>query len=136
MLSLGNTYSEEDLLDFDDRIKKVIIKDYEYVCELKYDGVAIGLTYKNGLLIQAVTRGDGQSGDDVTTNVKTIKSIPLKLNGINYPDEFEIRGEIFMPRKIFNRLNKEREEAGEQIFANPRNAAASAQKYRLRLFVI
>ena len=128
MLSLGNTYSEEDLLDFDDRIKKVIIKDYEYVCELKYDGVAIGLTYKNGLLIQAVTRGDGQSGDDVTTNVKTIKSIPLKLNGINYPDEFEIRGEIFMPRKIFNRLNKEREEAGEQIFANPRNAAAGTLK--------
>ena len=128
MLSLGNTYSEEDLSDFDDRIKKILHNEYEYVCELKYDGVAIGLTYKNGILVQAVTRGDGEKGDDVTTNAKTIKSIPLKLQGNDYPEEFEIRGEIFMPRKVFDELNKEREEIGEQLMANPRNAAAGTLK--------
>ena len=128
MLSLGNTYSEEDLSDFDDRIKKILHNEYEYVCELKYDGVAIGLTYKSGILVQAVTRGDGEKGDDVTTNAKTIKSIPLKLQGNDYPEEFEIRGEIFMPRKVFDELNKEREEIGEQLMANPRNAAAGTLK--------
>ncbi|MFA6924666.1 MAG: NAD-dependent DNA ligase LigA [Bacteroidales bacterium] len=128
MLSLGNTYSENDLRDFDERVKKAIGSDFEYVCELKFDGVAIGLTYKNGLLFQAVTRGDGESGDDVTLNIRTIKSIPLKLKGNNFPEEFEIRGEIIMPRKSFEMLNKEREETGELLFANPRNAAAGSIK--------
>lgn len=128
MLSLGNTYSEEELSDFDERVKKIIGTDYEYVCELKYDGVAIGLTYKKGVLVQAVTRGDGEKGDDVTTNAKTIKSIPLKLRGQDYPDEFEIRGEIFMPRKVFDEINKEREEIAEPPLANPRNAAAGTLK--------
>jgi len=128
MLSLSNTYSEEELKEFDNRIKKTLNKDFEYVCELKYDGVAIGLTYVNGKLKQAVTRGDGEKGDDVTTNVKTIKSIPLKLRGNNYPEEFEIRGEIFMPRKVFDEINKEREEIGDPPLANPRNAAAGTLK--------
>ena len=128
MLSLGNTYSESELADFDERVKKALNAPYEYVCELKYDGVAIGLTYKDGVLIQAVTRGDGESGDDVTTNVKTIRSIPIKLRGNNYPGEFEIRGEIFMPRKAFDGINKEREEIGDALLANPRNAAAGTLK--------
>jgi DNA ligase (NAD+) len=129
MLSLGNTYSEEELTGFDDRIKKALPNtDYEYVCELKYDGVAVGLTYKKGVLVQAVTRGDGESGDDITTNVKTIKSIPLQLRGNNYPEEFEIRGEVFMPRKAFEDINKEREEIGDAPLANPRNAAAGTLK--------
>lgn len=128
MLSLGNTYSEEELIDFDDRVKKVLHSTYEYVCELKYDGVAIGLTYIDGKLVRAVTRGDGEQGDDVTTNVKTIKSIPLQLRGSNHPKEFEIRGEIFMPRSSFNKINKEREEIGEPLLANPRNAASGTLK--------
>lgn len=128
MLSLGNTYSEEELKDFDERVKKALNESYEYVCELKYDGVAIGLTYVNGKLKQAVTRGDGEKGDDVTANVKTIKSIPLKLRGSNYPNEFEIRGEIFMPRNVFDEINKEREEIGDAPLANPRNAAAGTLK--------
>lgn len=127
-LSLGNTYSEEELRDFDDRVKKALGTEAEYVCELKYDGVAIGLTYIDGTLVQAVTRGDGERGDDVTTNVKTINSIPLKLRGHNYPKEFEIRGEIFMPRNVFDEINKEREEIGEALLANPRNAAAGTLK--------
>ncbi|HQI46420.1 MAG TPA: NAD-dependent DNA ligase LigA, partial [Bacteroidales bacterium] len=110
MLSLGNTYSYEDIKDFDDRIKKTLFEDYEYVCELKFDGLSVGLTYVNGKLKHAVTRGDGEQGDDITTNIKTIKSIPLQLNGNDYPAEFEIRGEIFMPHSSFIRLNKEREE--------------------------
>ncbi len=128
MLSLGNTYSEQDLRDFDERVKKGLQEPYEYVCELKYDGVAIGLTYKKGRLFQAVTRGDGSKGDDVTNNVKTIKTIPLVLQPGNYPDEFEIRGEIFMPRKGFEIMNNERQEIGEMAFANPRNAAAGSLK--------
>ncbi|GIU70035.1 MAG: DNA ligase [Candidatus Woesearchaeota archaeon] len=128
MLSLGNTYSEGELREFDERIKKALNENYEYVCELKYDGVAIGLTYENGKLKQAVTRGDGEKGDDVTANVKTIKSIPLKLRGNNYPQEFEIRGEIFMPRSVFDEINKEREEIGDAPLANPRNAAAGTLK--------
>jgi DNA ligase (NAD+) len=128
MLSLGNTYSEQELSDFDERVRKALNADYEYVCELKYDGVAIGLTYKNGTLVQAVTRGDGEKGDDVTTNAKTIKSIPLKLRGHDYPEEFEIRGEIFMSRKVFDEINREREEIAEPLLANPRNAAAGTLK--------
>lgn len=129
MLSLGNTYSKEEVSDFESRIKKALPEtDLEYVCELKYDGVAIGITYKNGLLTQAVTRGDGVQGDDVTNNVKTIKSIPLKLKEGDYPEEFEIRGEILFPHDGFLKLNKEREAEGEQLFANPRNAASGTLK--------
>ncbi|MCD4745179.1 MAG: NAD-dependent DNA ligase LigA, partial [Bacteroidales bacterium] len=127
MLSLSNTYSEQELLDFDQRIKKIISNDIEYVCELKYDGVSISLNYLNGNLNIAVTRGDGEQGDDVTTNIKTIKSIPLKLRG-DYPDEFIIRGEIFIPHKDFEKYNKERVEIGEMPFANPRNAASGSIK--------
>lgn len=128
MLSLGNTYSEEDLRDFDERVQKTLAAAFEYVCELKYDGVAIGLTYKHGKLVQAVTRGDGEQGDDVTANVKTIKSIPIQLRKGNFPDEFEIRGEIFMPRKSFDAINREREDIGEEPLANPRNAASGTLK--------
>ncbi|WP_372751426.1 NAD-dependent DNA ligase LigA [Labilibaculum sp.] len=128
MLSLGNTYSEEEIRDFEGRIKKLIDGDVEYVCELKYDGTSISLSYKNGKLIQAVTRGDGVKGDDVTANVKTIRSIPLQLSGTGYPEEFEIRGEILMPFDVFNSLNEEREEIGESPFANPRNAASGTLK--------
>ena len=127
MLSLGNTYSEDEITDFDSRVRKLLGEDPEYVCELKYDGIAIGLTYRNGKLVQALTRGDGTQGDDVTTNVKTIKSIPLNLWG-DYPDEIEIRGEIFLPRISFENINREREENGLQLFANPRNAAAGSLK--------
>ncbi len=128
MLSLGNTYSEQDLLDFDQRIQKTLETNYEYVCELKFDGLAIGLTYVNGQLKQAVTRGDGTKGDDVTNNVKTIQSVPLILPNGDYPAEFEIRGEIFMHRDTFDKLNKEREEIGEQTYANPRNFASGTLK--------
>ncbi len=127
MLSLGNTYSEEEIIDFDNRIRKIIEHPFEYVCELKFDGVAIGLSYTNGILVKAVTRGDGIQGDDVTANVKTIKSIPLKLKG-NYPDNFEIRGEIFYPHKGFYSLNEDRLANNEQAFANPRNAASGTLK--------
>ncbi|MEO6884122.1 MAG: NAD-dependent DNA ligase LigA [Bacteroidia bacterium] len=128
MLSLGNTYSEQDLREFDERVKKVTGEQLEYICELKYDGVAIGLTYKNGQLVQAVTRGDGVQGDDVTANVKTIKSIPLKLHSTDFPNEFEIRGEIFLPRPVFDEINREREEVGDVLLANPRNTASGTLK--------
>jgi DNA ligase (NAD+) len=128
MLSLGNTYSSDDLRDFDQRIRKTIGDNFRYICELKYDGTAIGLTYRNGTLLRAVTRGDGIMGDDVSANVRTIKSIPLHLVGDHYPGEFEIRGEIFISKEGFTRLNKEREEKGENPFANPRNAAAGTIK--------
>lgn len=128
MLSLGNSYSREEIADFETRIKKLVETDLEYVCELKYDGVAIGITYVNGKLTQALTRGDGTQGDDITTNVKTIKSIPLQLMGNNYPPEFEIRGEIFLPKDVFEELNKEREEIGEQLYANARNTASGTIK--------
>ena len=105
MLSLGNTYSEVDLIEFDNRIKKSIGENFAYVAELKFDGLAISLTYQKGRLVRAVTRGDGTQGDDVTANVKTIKSIPHQLKPGNYPDEFEIRGEIFMHKKTFEKLN-------------------------------
>ena len=127
MLSLGNTYSEDELRDFDKRIQKIITEAYSYVCELKYDGVSISLHYENGALKQALTRGDGSQGDDVTTNVRTIKSIPLKLQG-NPPAEFEIRGEIFMPHKGFEEMNKDRVGAGYDAFANPRNATSGTLK--------
>lgn len=139
MLSLGNTYSEEELRDFDERIRKAIGDDFEYVCELKFDGLAISITYKNGELIRAVTRGDGVQGDDVTANVKTIKSIPQQLPPGNYPDEFEIRGEIFMHRKTFEKLNNEyrkelevkgydEDEVRERLYKNPRNFASGTLK--------
>lgn len=128
MLSLGNTYSEEDITDFETRISKLVEEDIEYVCELKYDGTSIGLIYKDGKLHKAVTRGDGSQGDDVTSNVKTIKSIPLQLHGDHYPSEFEIRGEILMPFAVFNQLNEQREDIGEEKFANPRNAASGTLK--------
>ncbi len=127
MLSLGNTYSETELRDFDERAKKLTGTSFDYVCELKFDGFAIGLTYEKGLLVKALTRGDGKYGDDVTENVKTIRSIPHRLHG-HYPDKFEIRGEIFMHRKAFDRLNDERLKNGEPPFANPRNSAAGTIK--------
>lgn len=129
MLSLGNTYSEEELQEFNERIEKIIPGEtIQFVCELKFDGVAIGLTYRNGKLVHAVTRGDGVQGDDVTANVKTIKSIPLSIDPALCPDEFEIRGEIFLPRAAFDRMNEERIDIGESTFANPRNAAAGTLK--------
>ncbi len=139
MLSLANTYSEQDLLDFDERIQKIIDGKYEYVCELKFDGVAIGLTYENGELVRAVTRGDGVQGDNVTANVRTIKSIPLSLRAQDIPDEFEIRGEIFMPRSSFEMINQQidnqltedgfsEEEIVGKLLKNPRNAASGTIK--------
>jgi DNA ligase (NAD+) len=128
MLSLGNTYNEQELLDFDQRIKKAIGDNFEYVCELKFDGLSMSLTYENGHLARAVTRGDGTQGEEVTTNVKTIRSIPKRLHGGNYPDEFEIRGEVFMHLKAFDRLNEERIENGEPPYANPRNFASGTIK--------
>ena len=127
MLSLGNTYNEQELREFDQRVRKVIGEEVQYVCELKYDGTSISLTYINGELSQAVTRGDGTKGDDVTANVRTIRTIPLKLQGA-YPPQFDIRGEILMPFSVFNRLNQEKVKAGEMLFANPRNAAAGTLK--------
>ena len=127
MLSLGNTYSREELAEFSDRIAKTIPERCSYSCELKFDGTAICLTYRQGRLAYAVTRGDGVKGDDVTANVLTIPSIPQTLKG-DYPDEFEIRGEIYMPFEAFNRLNAEREEIDERPFANPRNAASGSLK--------
>jgi len=128
MLSLSNTYSEQELRDFDDRVRRAIGNNFEYVCELKFDGLSISLTYENGLLKRAVTRGDGIQGDEVTANVRTIKSIPNRLRTNGYPDVFEIRGEIFMHRAAFQRLNNERIESGEMPYANPRNFAAGTIK--------
>nr|WP_319481085.1 NAD-dependent DNA ligase LigA [uncultured Draconibacterium sp.] len=131
MLSLSNAYSQEELKDFDSRIQKIIgTDDFEYVCELKFDGSSISLTYENGELVRAVTRGDGVKGDDVTANVRTIQSVPLKLRGNDYPDSFEIRGEILMPFDVFNNLNAELEKAGEPLLANPRNTAAGTLKMK------
>ena len=128
MLSLGNTYSQEELRDFDGRVSRGLDDaTYEYFCELKFDGVAISLTYENGVLTRAVTRGDGTKGDDITTNAKTIRSIPLKLKG-QVPPVFEVRGEVFMPNEVFIALNKEREDVGEALLANPRNTASGTLK--------
>ena len=127
MLSLGNTYSEAEVTDFYERVRKALNEDFEICCELKYDGTSISLTYEEGKLVQAVTRGDGEKGDDVTDNVKTIRTIPLVLHG-DYPRLFEIRGEILMPWKSFEALNREREAREEPLFANPRNAASGTLK--------
>jgi DNA ligase (NAD+) len=127
MLSLSNTYSEEEIMDWENRIKKSINEGIEYVCELKYDGVAIGIRYEHGQLTAAVTRGDGEKGELVTKNVRTIRTIPLQLQN-DFPDDFEIRGEIFMPLEQFQLLNQEREEAGEALYANPRNTASGTLK--------
>ncbi|MCB2376855.1 NAD-dependent DNA ligase LigA [Hymenobacter sp. BT635] len=131
MLSLGNTYSEADLRDFDERVRKGLEgAEFAYVCEMKFDGVAMSLTYENGQLTQGVTRGDGTRGDVVTSNVRTIKNLPLHLRaaGPAQPAEFEVRGEIFMPLPVFDDLNKEREQNGEALLANPRNAASGTLK--------
>lgn len=128
MLSLANSYSEPELTEFDNRIRRQINEPYDFVCELKYDGTSISLIYENGSLVRAVTRGDGEKGDDVTSNVRTIRSIPLRLKGTGYPEKFEIRGEVLLPFDVFTELNKIREENGELPFANPRNAAAGTLK--------
>ena len=128
MLSLGNTYSEAEVTEFYDRVKKLLNEDFEICCEMKFDGTSISLTYENGVLVRAVTRGDGVQGDDVTDNVKTIRSIPLVLQGDNYPANFEIRGEILMPWEVFEELNRQRELREEPLFANPRNAASGTLK--------
>ncbi len=128
MLSLGNTYSEDEVKDFYERIARDLNEPFEIIAELKYDGTSISLTYEDGRLVRAVTRGDGTRGDDVTANVKTIRSVPLKLMGDRYPAIFEIRGEILLPWREFDRLNKEREEQEEPLFANPRNAASGTLK--------
>ena len=128
MLSLANTYSEAEVAEFYDRVKKALNEDFEICCEMKFDGTSISLTYEDGRLLRAVTRGDGVQGDDVTDNVKTIRSIPLVLQGSGYPQNFEIRGEILMPWEVFEALNKEREAREEALFANPRNAASGTLK--------
>jgi DNA ligase (NAD+) len=129
MLSLGNTYNEKDLADFDDRVRKGLGEsDYEYICELKFDGVALSMWYENGVLTRGVTRGDGVRGDDITNNVKTIRTVPLNIGAKNMPNQFEVRGEGFMPLTTFEALNKEREDIGEQLLANPRNAASGTFK--------
>lgn len=127
MLSLGNTYSQAEVTEFYDRVSKSINEDFEICCEMKFDGTSISLTYEHGKLVQAVTRGDGVRGDDVTDNVKTIRTIPLILHG-DYPDSFEMRGEILMPWDVFEELNRERELREEPLFANPRNAASGTLK--------
>lgn len=128
MLSLGNTYTIDEVASFYDRVRSGLNEDFRIVGELKYDGTSISLTYQHGKLLRAVTRGDGVQGDDVTENVKTIRSIPLQLRGTGYPDEFEIRGEILMPWTVFEQLNAEREREEETLFANPRNAASGTLK--------
>lgn len=127
MLSLGNTYSQAEVTEFYDRVSKSLNEDFEICCEMKFDGTSISLTYEHGKLVQAVTRGDGVRGDDVTDNVKTIRTIPLILHG-DYPDSFEMRGEILMPWDVFEELNRERELREEPLFANPRNAASGTLK--------
>lgn len=128
MLSLANSYSKEEIVDFENRIRKLIEGEIEFVCELKYDGVAISITYENGELLRAVTRGDGEQGEDITPNIRTIRSIPLSLKKSDYPSHFEIRGEIYFPRANFNKLNEERSKLGEPLFANPRNTASGTLK--------
>jgi DNA ligase (NAD+) len=130
MLSLSNTYSDEELLDFDKRVSKGLAgQPFEYICELKFDGVAISLWYENGVLSRAVTRGDGVRGDDITSNAKTIRSIPLRIKeGSGMPAEFEVRGEVFMPRDVFMKLNEEKGERGEALLANPRNTTSGTLK--------
>ncbi len=129
MLSLGNTYSQKELEDFDTRVAKGLEGEpYEYFCELKFDGVSISLAYEHGLLQRGVTRGDGVRGDNVTANVRTIRSLPLKINAKKVPEKFEVRGEVFLPKEVFKQLNKEREEIGEETYANARNTASGTLK--------
>lgn len=129
MMSLGNTYSRGELNDFDGRVRKVIEQPVAYLCELKFDGIAISLHYKDGHLVSAVTRGDGIQGDDITANAKTIRTIPLSIRQLpEMPSEFEVRGEVYMPFKVFDELNREKEDIGEPLLANPRNAASGALK--------
>lgn len=128
MMSLSNTYSKDEIVEWENRIRKIADGEITYVCELKYDGVAIGIKYVNGAMVQAVTRGDGTKGEDITNNVRTIRTIPMKLSGEDYPADFEIRGEIFYPLESFQKLNVQREEAGEALFANPRNTASGTLK--------
>lgn len=128
MLSLQNTYSQEEVTEFYNRVKRGLNEDFEIVCELKFDGTSISLVYENGRLKQAITRGDGRQGDDVTDNVRTISSVPLLLRGDDVPEFVEVRGEILMPWDVFEQLNKEREQKGEPLFANPRNAASGTLK--------
>ncbi len=128
MLSLANTYSEQEIQDFDNRVKKNISTPYEYICEQKFDGVAISIIYENGALVKAVTRGDGTKGDDVTNNVKTIRTIPLAVHGKDVPQNFEVRGEIFLPLTSFEKINDELNKLGKQTLANPRNAASGTIK--------
>lgn len=128
MYSLDNSYSREDLLEWEQRIGKIVEGNVQYTCELKYDGASISLRYENGAFAKAVTRGDGSQGDDVTANVRTIKSVPLRLKGDNIPDKFEIRGEIVLPWKGFHDMNKEREEQGLELYRNPRNTASGSLK--------
>ncbi|GAB2535511.1 NAD-dependent DNA ligase LigA [Rufibacter soli] len=128
MLSLSNTYSEDEVREFDTRVRKVTGDYVEYICELKFDGVAMSLTYTNGALTAGVTRGDGTRGDDITPNVRTIRTVPLHLQGPDIPAEVEVRGEVFMPFHVFEELNKEREEIGEALMANPRNATSGTLK--------
>ncbi len=128
MLSLANSYSEQELIEFDQRIKRLIDEPYDFTCELKFDGTSVSLIYEEGRLVRAVTRGDGEKGDDVTKNIRTIRTIPLNLKGIGYPERFEIRGEVLLPFQVFTELNQAREEIGEVPFANPRNAASGTLK--------
>ncbi|HLL96044.1 MAG TPA: hypothetical protein VK404_13775, partial [Spirosoma sp.] len=139
MLSLGNTYSEADLVEFDSRVRRGLRDEpYEYICELKFDGVALSMTYENGVLVQGATRGDGVRGDDITNNIRTIRTLPLLIKGasqsdgdvpkIAVPPLFEVRGEGFLPLAEFERINKEREDIGEPLLANPRNAASGTFK--------
>ena len=129
MLSLSNTYSQDELRDYDKRVDKGLDgESYEYICELKFDGVALSITYENNVLSKAITRGDGEKGDDITNNAKTIKTLPLKINGNSGGSLIEVRGEVFMSRKVFDRLNKEREDIGEAKLANPRNTASGTLK--------
>lgn len=128
MLSLSNSYSIDEIREFDERVKKVIESDFNYVCELKYDGVAISLKYQNGYLVRALTRGDGTVGENVIVNARTINSIPIQLTGENYPNDFEIRGEIFMPHAVFAKINEARAANGEELLANPRNTASGTMK--------
>ena len=129
MMSLGNTYSEEELTDFDGRVAKILDGDeFEYFCELKFDGVSISLIYEDGLLTKAVTRGDGVRGDDVTANIKTIRSLPLRIKSKNVPAKFEVRGEVYLPKDVFKQLNKDREDIGEETYANARNTASGTVK--------
>lgn len=128
MLSLSNSYSKEEMEEFMARINKTLEREVEYVCELKFDGVAISISYENGKMVRAVTRGDGVQGDEITANIRTIRSLPLQLKSGDYPTQFEVRGEVYFPQENFERLNREREEIGEPLYANPRNTASGTLK--------